>query len=345
MVRPLFMFGMNVATLGQSTNINNYTNVKKTITTLAFALSILCISAQEMSSAGQCASKPTPDAKLLSTTIDGDYKVCKWLVPQGSVEDADNEFSVRYQINISRMISSYANNSKEVAGLRSFVEEITTDKEKKISRINICGYASPDGDATTNKRLATARAVDCREFINKEFNLAKYPGKTEGIAQPWSATKESVSKSSIPNKAEVLKLVESRSPAATIEMKLKEMPNSWEYMASNILPPMRCVEIEVVYTGWTTMETRTRIEPEVVEEVVVESNNYFLIFTERPSDIYTFTNPAAAPLDFKGCRRDYRGKEHIDRSRYKIKNRRHSEKVKSDSRGFFRHRKEKVRFR
>ncbi len=277
--------------------------------------------------------------------------VQKWLVPQGVNEDVDNEFSMRYQINISRMISSYDNNSKEVAGLRSFINEIIADENKGIKRINVCGYASPDGGVTANKRLATARAVDCRNFINKSFNMSKYPGNTEGFAQPWSATKEAITKSAITNKTAVLSLVSSSQPSATIEQKLKEMPASWRYISANILPPMRCVEVEVVYTGQNIVTTRKFIEPEVIEQ-----NNIFIIFTERPSYIYTFTNPTAASVDFKGCReRCPRGKrgygdeygrgDKRGRMSYKIKNRRHSEKVKSDSRGFLKRRRERIVYR
>ncbi len=315
--------------------LTHFTNVKKSITTLALALTFAAASAQSSDCMVQENAQPAAGAKLISTTIVGDEKIQKWLVPEGM----DDEFSVKYQINISRMISTYDNNSAEVVGLRNFLNELHADKSKSIARVNICGYASPDGGYAANQRLATARAVDCRQFINTQFNMSQYAGSTKGVVKSWNDTEEAVNESQMPSKSAVIGIVTSASPTEVIEQRLKSMPSSWGYMIRNILPPMRCVEIEVVYTGWKCVETRTPIAPEVVE------TTYYIIFTPRTHDVYSYTNPYAAPMDYKGCK-EYRGRgKRAEMSKYKFKSRRHKEKFKGDMDRYRRERKPKFYFR
>ncbi|MFI3258536.1 MAG: hypothetical protein R3Y16_00400 [Rikenellaceae bacterium] len=291
-------------------------DVKKTITTLALALSILGVSAQgsNCTQMGQDASKPTPDAKLLSSTMEGNYRVSKWLVKRSSGDE--QEFSVRYRINAQQMVSDYDQNTKEIQGLHNFVVGIIADKEKSISGINIYGYASPDGGEVANQRLAEARAHDLRQYINSKYGFSHFTGSTTGVALPWSATASAVERMATPNKAAVLSAVRSGSSDSVIEQRLKSMPTSWSYIAGNILPPMRCVEVEVLYTDWCVVETRTLIsQPRVVE------NNYFIIVEPDRQDILVVENPYGVAIDFE--REDRRA-----RSKYLFKENRRREKYK-----------------
>lgn len=292
--------------------------MKKSITTLVFTLATICATqAQPKSNMGCDASKPSPDAKLQSTSIDGNYKVCKWLVPETPTDSEG--YSVRYQINISKLVSSYDQNSKELQELHTFIDDLLADNEKWVTQINVYGYASPDGQSASNQRLAEARAYDMRNYINKKWDLSKYSGTTTGIASTWSDTSESISKSTIPSKSAVLDLVDSKQMDSVIEAKLRGMTSSWDYMIKSILPPMRCVVLHVIYTDCKSVETRTPIvQTEVVEDVFVQ-NNYFILINEEPSDVVMLVNNNSLPLDYPLKR---------DKSKVKYKENHRREKLK-----------------
>ncbi len=293
--------------------------MKKTITTLALALSFCCMTQIQNVAMGQSASKPTPDAKLISKSIDGNYEVCTWLVQEKS-NNASNEFSVKYQINLARLISTYGNNATELKGLRSFVDNITEDDNKEIKRIEVTGYASPDGPVALNERLAKERAVDCSNYIKENHDIENCPCSAVGVALTWSDAEKAIAESSIPSKADVLQIIKSGESQMAIEAKLKEMSSSWSYLANNILPKMRCVEIEVAYTSWIEMETRTPLETEVVEEVVV-ANNYYVFIDDDPSNVVMFENKYA-PIDYDDAKCKFKFKD--DRHRDKFKEKGHS---------------------
>ncbi|MFR9523514.1 MAG: hypothetical protein SNH94_02955 [Rikenellaceae bacterium] len=195
---------------------------------------------------------------VLSSYVDGNYNVERLLVMESS--PSNNEFVVRYKINITKLISSYDNNSSEIAGLHNFIESIQNDSLKRITHYDIVGYASPDGPSTLNQRLATARAEDFSKFVDKECQLGDYPRTVIGKPYSWIDTKSAVQSSNLNNKGEVLTIIESAEAQSEIQKKLEQNPSSWSYFKNTILPPMRSVEIHIAYNSWRVVENRTLIE-------------------------------------------------------------------------------------
>ncbi len=267
----------------------------KKFTTLLVALSLMGTSfAQRQNSQSQMGA----DSKLLSQTTQGDYTVSRYLVKESSSDN--NEFSLKYRINISRLISTYGNNTEEIKGLKSFLADIQQDTLKTITSVNVVGYASPDGGVLANQRLAMARANDFRQYLDSNCGMDKYSGTTSADALKWSATADAVSSSSMPQKSEVLEIVNSGLSAPNTEAKLKAMPESWSYMTRVILPPMRCVELHVKYNSWKVVETRTLTKSCTPQRSTSTQNNYFILIEEDNSGVVI--NPSTAPLDYDNCK-------------------------------------------
>ncbi|MFI3285658.1 MAG: hypothetical protein R3Y08_03295 [Rikenellaceae bacterium] len=220
----------------------------------------LCLSTPAIAQNTSTMSQPQDPNEIivLSSYIDGNYNVERLLVMESG--DNNNEFVVRYKINLTKLISSYDNNSKEIAGLHNFIESIQNDSLKRITNVNIVGYASPDGSATLNRRLADERAADFAKYVDAEYNLTEFPHSVSGKPYNWNDAKASIQSSSIPNKTEVLSIVGSNMSQSEIESKLKAIPSAWDYIKLNILPPMRSVEIHLKYNSWKVVENRTLIQ-------------------------------------------------------------------------------------
>ncbi len=293
--------------------------MKKSITTLALALAIIGSAvAQKPSTKGGCGNMSNPTPTKMEQSSNG------------------KEFSLRYQINVAAVNSSFDKNSTQIKELCDFIKGTGCDETKEVTKINICGYSSPDGPAATNQRLATARATDFREYLNTKCNLSKCEGTTKGIVTTWSDTKSAVESSSIPEKSKVLELVNSSQPQMVIESKLKAMPSAWDYLVKSILPPMRCVQVEVFYTQKCPKPTTAVApKPAPVEEVVIVENNYLYYVAEDDSDMKIYENSAALPLD-------YEPREHT-RFIFKENNRR--EKIKGDYRDIYGRERSTVKYK
>ncbi len=282
---------------------------------------------------GQNASKPSPDAKLISTVRDGDSLVSRWLVMDRN-DDGTTEFTLHYQMNLTKLVSSYDRNSDELKSLHSLLDEVASDAYKTITSINIVGYASPDGTQAINQRLSMARANDFRAYINKSYNLASVRGTTQGKALTWSDALSSVRSSSIPSKSEVLSIMSSSNSSTIKEQKLKAMPSSWSYLCKDILPKMRSVEMHLKYNSWREVVTRSAITASSNRSSVPTFNITYILVEDRPTDMIIFDNDYCTLLDYPEC--DEYGRYHKSdkRSRPKKKGFVQKYKERTNNRGY-----------
>lgn len=181
---------------------------------------------------------------MLSEQIDGDYIVRRFLLKR----QGDAEYSVRYLINLATLNATLNGNPKELGELNSFVQELMQDSLIRVSKVKITGYASPDGPVSFNETLARNRARNFRNFVDRKYGFSKkYDVEVSSVAEDWEMCRELVAQSSVPDKQAVLAIFDtSRSPEQK-EVELKKIPAAWDYMARNILPPLRRVELVIDY--------------------------------------------------------------------------------------------------
>ncbi len=304
--------------------------MNRVFTSIVLALSLITTATAQSTAIGDQPQDPN-EIILLSTYTDGNYNVERLLVMESNTNN--NEFVVRYKINLSKLISSYDNNSAEIEGLHKFVDELQQDSLHRIKSYSIVGYASPDGPAQLNKKLAEERATDFAAYIEKELDMAQYQESVTGVTYSWADTKNAIESSAVPNKSEVLSLISSNMAQAEIQADIEEMPASWEYIKTNILPRMRSVEMHIKYNSWEVVENRTLIEEEVTAQpttVIVDmggraesrgSDECYDVIDSRNCILVEMPN---AKIDFE-CEGD------MDREKFKANSR--GEKFKQRGKG------------
>lgn len=245
---------------------------------------ITSATAQTSSSIGQ-AQDPS-EVIALSSYTDGNYFVEQALVMESSPNN--REFAVHYKINLSKLISNYSSNSAEIAGLHNFIASIQSDSLKRITNFEIVGYASPDGSLALNERIAAARAKDFCNFVDKECSMAEYDRTVSHEALTWGNAKSALQSSNVPDKSEILSIIDSNSSQDEIEAQIKSHDMAWSYIKEHILPPMRYVEISIHYNSWKLVESRTLIGEAAPQSdaagVVFVSNGENIGATECPSE-------------------------------------------------------------
>lgn len=250
-------------------NFNHLTHirVKTLITSFVIALA-LCAAPGAKAQTRTSVPAMKADTVLLSETTDGDYVVRRYRVTR----TGDSDYSIRYQINLSRLITSLNGNSKELADLNAFMDEVMKDTMMHVNSVVITGYASPDGPRALNERLAKNRMLDFKNYVDRKYGFSsKFNVRTNSVADDWKMAREMVEQSSIPDKAGVLKVIDSSDNMQSKEMRLKRMPGVWDYLKTNILPPLRRVELVMNYGEGAVIERRMLIEkPKPTPQPVVE---------------------------------------------------------------------------
>lgn len=97
----------------------------------------------------------TPDEELLPT-VSADKLAAYIDFPAGAI-----------QIN-----AKYGNNRAELAKLEERLKSMLQLTNGKIRKIRITGYASPDGNTKENERLAGNRAIQFKNYLQKQFSIS-----------------------------------------------------------------------------------------------------------------------------------------------------------------------------
>ncbi|MBQ4355265.1 MAG: hypothetical protein II757_01250 [Bacteroidales bacterium] len=148
---------------------------------------------------------------------------------------------------------------KAVADFGAFMNE-----GRKIDRIAITGWASPEGEESLNQGLSDKRAEQGKKWFEKEFdkylrayakaNKIKYkdlekPTITYEVKSPgedWSGFERDLQASNIAEKNQILNVVRSQANNEMREQKIREMTDIYNEIADKILPPLRRVEVSMI---------------------------------------------------------------------------------------------------
>ena len=169
-----------------------------------------------------------------------------------------------FDVNSSDLNMNQKNNKsdvakKAVADFGAFMKE-----GRKIDKIVITGWASPEGEESLNQGLSDKRAEKGKGWFEKEFdkylrqyakdNKIKYkdlpkPELVYDMKSPgedWSGFEAALQESNIKEKNQILNVVRSQPNPTQREQKIREMTDIYNEIADIILPPLRRVEVAMV---------------------------------------------------------------------------------------------------
>jgi len=134
---------------------------------------------------------------------------------------------------------------------------------KKIQKVTISGWASPEGEESLNQGLSEKRFDQGKKWLDKQIedwkkNYAKKNKiKVKDVQTPeivfennakgedWSGFEVAVEKSNIKEKNQILNIVRSQRGSTDREQKIREMTDIYTEIADQILPPLRRSEFTI----------------------------------------------------------------------------------------------------
>lgn len=172
--------------------------------------------------------------------------------------------NIYFPINVDRFNPSFKmkglfENKKQLDSLKKVLKG---SKDWMVKGVTINAFASPDGELGMNDDLAKGRAGSTHQYMKGEL---KKLGFTEAndqnfklgytLSEDWAGYAKSVEKSTHPDKAGVLAVINDKSLNDDArEDKIKEnFPKFWEATKNTLLPSLR--RSELVVTGATPLKT------------------------------------------------------------------------------------------
>ena len=206
---------------------------------------------------------------------DGDYIVRRYIVTDGTPHSANYE--IHYAINSSDAVMGFEDNSAVLAQLDNFFDQMKKDTLVHISKISVMGYASPDGTTKFNSALAQERAKELSAMLAQRYGLADYNIAVSSEVEPWSATTDAIEHSSLNNRGDLVRIVNSNEEPMTIDHRLKRENKAWSWLKKDVLPDMRKATVTIAYTKDQVTDKReykpvasTPTDVVIVEEFIVE---------------------------------------------------------------------------
>ena len=213
-------------------------------------LALCCIA----TTSAQSNNAPMANAVLISQTKNGNTVTSRYVVRHDTGRSAN--FDIHYTISRAQIVPTYSDNSRQINELKEFMGE-SKDSMMHISAIHIVGYASPDGNLIHNDSLASHRAQALYQYAINTYHPDQKID-TDYKTFSWKECINAVTNSTIPQKEEVLAILNSNHTECEKEAHLRKLPEAWKYLTNNLLPTMRYADISFDY-GVDEVITRTTI--------------------------------------------------------------------------------------
>ena len=150
--------------------------------------------------------------------------------------EADIKFLIQ-----SAELRSAETKSEGVKNLQAAIKDAKEAERKEISKIEVAGYASPDGGMSLNENLAKNRQKAAANFLKKDLKKNKVNTAIESniTAEDWEGFRKAMENSNIQDKDLVLRVLSMYSDPEEREAQIKNLSAVYGTIAEEILPALR----------------------------------------------------------------------------------------------------------
>ena len=152
------------------------------------------------------------------------------------VQEADIKFLIQQSTLRNSELKSQA-----LKDLNAAIKDADTTANKAINKLEVAGYASPDGETDLNTKLADARQEKSQKYLQKQLKKAKVNATIESnvTAEDWAGFQAAMEASNIQDKELVLRVLSMYSDPEEREAQIKNLSAVYKTIADEVLPALR----------------------------------------------------------------------------------------------------------
>ena len=150
------------------------------------------------------------------------------------------EADIKYLIQQSNVRSSETK-TDEMKALQEAIKATKDDAKKEVNKIEVSGYASPDGAQSLNERLAKSRQKSAQDFIARDLKKNKVNNAVEQniTAEDWDGFQKAMENSNMQDKDLVLRVLSMYNDPEERESQIKNLSSVFGTIADDVLPSLR----------------------------------------------------------------------------------------------------------
>lgn len=160
----------------------------------------------------------------------------------------------------------YGNNRAELVKLEEQLKPLLQSGNGKIKKIRITGYASPDGNTKANEQLAGNRAIQFKNYLQKQFHLPNDGLITvDWVGEDWEGLQRLIAGSDKNYSRRVLSIFQLTDDPDSRRKQIKAMDKGEVYkdIEKTFFSRLRRMELAVE----TESETVAANDPQLIEKV------------------------------------------------------------------------------
>ena len=150
------------------------------------------------------------------------------------------EADIKFLIQQANLRSSETG-SDAVKNLQAAIKDAKDNEKKEINKIEVSGYASPDGGLSLNENLAKNRQSAAANFLKQDLKKNKVNKAIESniTAEDWKGFQKAMEESNMRDKDLVLRVLSMYSDPEEREAQIKNLSSVYGTIAEEILPALR----------------------------------------------------------------------------------------------------------
>ena len=179
------------------------------------------VATSELAEAKDNKTACTPDKfqRIIQETTEADIK---FLIQQANVRSSETK-------------------SESVKNMQAAIKDAQENEKKEIKKIEVAGYASPDGAQDLNEKLAKNRQKNAQDFLKRDLKKNKVANEVEAniTAEDWDGFQKAMENSNMQDKDLVLRVLSMYSDPEERESQIKNLSSVFGTIADDILPALR----------------------------------------------------------------------------------------------------------
>ena len=150
------------------------------------------------------------------------------------------EADIKFLIQQSNLRSSETK-SQQMKDLQAAIKEADQNERKAINKLEVSGYASPDGGMDLNEKLAGQRQKNAQKFLQQQLKRDKVKTDiaSDITAEDWAGFQTLLENSNMQDKELVLRVLGMYTDPEEREAQIKNLSSVYSTIADEILPALR----------------------------------------------------------------------------------------------------------
>lgn len=163
--------------------------------------------------------------------------------------DIQAECFLDFVVNKVDIRPDYMNNPKELAKIHRMIDELKSDADVKVKRLDIIGYASPEGTLTGNKRLSEGRAMALRNYLATKYDFPQDQYYILFGGENWDGLLKVLDTIELDGKDDIVSIIRNTPDDRIRKDKLKAFRGGepYRFLLKHVYPTLRVAICKVSY--------------------------------------------------------------------------------------------------